>query len=82
MIVVGCKCGARRTIAGDIVGRPFLSFLFALFDYAEMTAKGWTYSAGRWWCLHCTRRRNLLHSVKGDAASNVTAPPPPTGDKK
>lgn len=87
-----CKgCGAQRQIAGDVAGRPFLSFVFACLDFAELTSSGWTRDAGAWWCRYCTRRRNLMRGVQGGKkaaidvapapASNVTDPPPPSGDK-
>lgn len=85
----GCK--AQRQIAGDVPGRPVLSFVFTLLDCAELIGAGWTRDAGAWWCRYCTRRRNLMRGVRGgkkavvDVAtaetSNVTDPPPPSGDK-
>lgn len=86
-----CKgCRAQRQIAGDVPGRPFLSFFFVLIDCAELFGAGWTRDAGAWWCRHCTRRRNLMRPILGGKrpldvaparASNVTDPAPPSGEK-
>ncbi len=71
-MIVRCKCGAQRDVADEVRGRPFLSFLFVLLDYADLTIGGWSRADGRWWCVYCTRRRNLLHVVP--AAKNKADP--------
>lgn len=81
MNVVICKCSRRRTIAGELAGRPFLSFIFACLDFAELSGAGWSFHAGAWCCVYCTRRRNLMRGIEGGLSSNVTEPPPPTEEK-
>lgn len=87
-----CKgCRVQRQIAGELRGRPILSFLFNVLDFVELSRNGWTYDGGAWWCRYCTRRRNLMRSVprgkkpivdvEAPASSNVTDPSPPSGEK-
>lgn len=86
-MIVLCKCGKRRDVAGEVRGRPLISFLFVLLDCIELTGAGWSYADGRWWCRYCARRRNLLHAVPQPKTSpireacNVTDPSPPSGEK-
>lgn len=81
MIDIVCKCGAREPAAGDVPGRPVLSFFFALLDLCSLTGRGWSYHRSAWWCVHCTRRRNLMKGFEGGLSSNVTDAPPPTEEK-
>ena len=81
MKTITCKCGARAVVAGPVDGHPLLSAIFELIDGTAMVTAGWSWHAGAWRCVHCTRRANLLHVVKSDPVCNVTSPSPPSGAK-
>ena len=82
MRVIRCasNCGARHNTAGADGLPGWLGGIFLGLDYVDLTRNGWTYERGKWWCLHCTRRRRLIRLLPSQG--DVTSPPPPTEAKK
>lgn len=75
MTAVVCKCGARRTVAGAVAGRPLLSAMFALFDAVDLRGAGWTVGDdGRWRCRHCTVRSRMMRLVYKKTPENKPNP--------
>lgn len=82
MKVIRCAdgCGARVTVARTDDVPTWLGVFFTALNVGELSRAGFMKDGGQWRCRHCTRRRLFMRSVP--AEGDVTAPTPPTGEKK
>ena len=63
MTVVRCKCGATHQVAGLVDDQALLSMVFSFVDVLSLALAGWSFTDGKWRCVHCTRRRRLIRLV-------------------